>query len=64
MILNQLHHLHPATEKCSIDVLRAELKDLHDAGVADLMEETMPEEAQFIRHYEQFMGLLEKRSAD
>ncbi len=64
IILDQGYCLHPAAENCSIDALRGELKDLHDEGVADVMEPTMAEEAHIIRHYEQFMDLLEERSAD
>ncbi len=43
------------------EVLRAELKELHDSGVADLVEETLSLEAGIIRNYEKLMTMLEEK---
>ncbi len=63
--LNRLFsNLHPATENQrrdhSTEALRAELKELHDEGAADMVEESMPEAAHVIRHYEEFLKLLDE----
>ncbi len=51
---NELRH------SCSKEVLWAELKELHDLGAADMVEGTMPEAAFVIRHYEEFLRLLDE----
>lgn len=43
------------------EVLRAELKELHDAGVADLLDDTMSLEAGIIRNYEELLKMLEEK---